>query len=89
MLWLWLAAVAAIRPIAWEPPYVTGTALKRQKKKKMTYAFLEVSYIYKNRKLDRDLTWGKFRIVYKNLKKIFKNPIMRTFAFFIIDLQIG
>ena len=35
LLWLWcrLAAVAPIRPLAWEPPYATGTALKRQKKK--------------------------------------------------------
>ena len=40
MLWLWLlhrlAAVAAalIRPLAWEPPYATGAALKIAKKKK-------------------------------------------------------
>ena len=39
LLWLYhrLAATAAIRPLAWEPPYATGTALekaKRQKKKK-------------------------------------------------------
>ena len=35
-LWLWcrLAAVAPIRPLAWEPPYAAGAALKRQKKKK-------------------------------------------------------
>ena len=30
---------APIQPLAWEPPYVTGTALKGQKKK----AFLGVS----------------------------------------------
>ena len=36
LLWLWcrLAAVAPIRPLAWETPYAAGTALKRQKKKK-------------------------------------------------------
>ena len=39
LLWLWcrLAAVAPIRPLAWEPPYATGVApekAKRQKKKK-------------------------------------------------------
>ena len=36
MLWLWLkpAATVPIRPLAWEPPYAVGTALKRQKKKK-------------------------------------------------------
>ena len=29
-----LAAIALIRPLAWERPYSTGAALKRQKKKK-------------------------------------------------------
>ena len=33
-LWLWLAAVALIRLLAWEPLYATGVALKRKKKKK-------------------------------------------------------
>ena len=39
LLWLWhrLEAVAPIRPLAWEPPYAVGEALKRppapQKKK--------------------------------------------------------
>ena len=33
LLWLWHkpAAVAPIGPLAWEPPYATGAALKRQK----------------------------------------------------------
>ena len=36
LLWLWCrpAATALIVPLAWEPPYATGAALKRQKKKK-------------------------------------------------------
>ena len=34
LLWLWLAATAPIHPLAWEPPYAVGLALKRQKKKK-------------------------------------------------------
>ena len=39
LLWLWHrpAATAPIRPLAWEPPYAMGAALKiqkRQKKKK-------------------------------------------------------
>ena len=36
MLWLWrtLAAVALIRPLAWEPSYAVSVALKRKKKKK-------------------------------------------------------
>ena len=33
-LWLWPAATAPIRPLAWEPPYVVGSALQRQKDKK-------------------------------------------------------
>ena len=31
-LWLWPAAVALIRPLAWEPPHVAGVVLKRQKR---------------------------------------------------------
>ena len=36
VLWLWcrLEAVAPIRSLAWEPPYATGVALKKTKKKK-------------------------------------------------------
>ena len=35
LLWLWrrLEATAPIRPLAWEPPYAVGVALKRKKKK--------------------------------------------------------
>ena len=35
-LWLWRrpAATARIDPLAWEPPYATGSALIRPKKKK-------------------------------------------------------
>ena len=34
LLWLWgrLVATALIRPLAWEPPYVTYVALKGKKK---------------------------------------------------------
>ena len=33
LLWLWCrpAAAALIRPLAWEPPYAVGAALKGQK----------------------------------------------------------
>ena len=37
LLWLWCrqaATAAPVRPLAWEPPYAMGAALKRQKKKK-------------------------------------------------------
>ena len=35
LLWLWHrpAAIALIQPLAWEPPYAVGVALKRLKKK--------------------------------------------------------
>ena len=39
LLWLWPAATALIRPLAWEPPYAAGVAqemAKRQKKQKKT-----------------------------------------------------
>ena len=36
LLWLWYrpAAIALIRPLAWEPPHAADVAPKRQKKKK-------------------------------------------------------
>ena len=35
LLWLWYrpAATAPVRPLAWEPPYTVGAALKRPRKK--------------------------------------------------------
>ena len=37
LLWQWhrQAAVAPIRPLAWEPPYAMGAALKKQKNEKL------------------------------------------------------
>ena len=32
-LWCRLAAAAPIQPLAWEPPYATGAALKKRQKK--------------------------------------------------------
>ena len=36
LLWLWCrpAALALIKPLAWEPPYASSVALKSKKKKK-------------------------------------------------------
>ena len=36
LLWLWcrLVATAPIRPLAWEPPYATGSALEKTKKER-------------------------------------------------------
>ena len=43
LLWLWCrpAATAPIKPLAWEPPYAAGAALKRQKKKKTGHPYRE------------------------------------------------
>ena len=43
LLWLWhrWAATAPVEPLAWEPPYAAGAALKRPKKKKKSYGWLE------------------------------------------------
>ena len=46
MLWCRLAAVALIRPLAWEPPYATGAALKRQKQKKKKKEMSLIDYNY-------------------------------------------
>ena len=46
LLWFWhrLAATAPIRPLAWEPPYATGVALKKDKKKKLYFSILEFPF---------------------------------------------
>ena len=46
LLWLWCrtAAAAPIRPLAWEPLYARGAALKRQIKTKIKTKTLEGVY---------------------------------------------
>ena len=39
LLWLWLAAVASIQPLAWELPYAAVWPLKKKKKKKKSKIF--------------------------------------------------
>ena len=36
LLWLWLAAVAPVQPLAWEHLYAMGVALKRKGKQNKT-----------------------------------------------------
>ena len=45
--WLWctLAAAALIRPLAWEPPYAAGTALKSQKKSSFVSFFFKIPHM--------------------------------------------
>ena len=47
LLWLWCrpAAAAAIQTPAWELPYATGAAIKRQKKKKRKIYWLRTYWI--------------------------------------------
>ena len=42
LLWLWhsLVTIAPIRPLAWEPPYAAGAALKRQINKQINNSIL-------------------------------------------------
>ena len=51
LLWCRPAAVALIRPLAWEPPYAMDSALKRQKmmgkKKKKEYMHLKKKNLWK------------------------------------------
>ena len=46
LLWLWHrpAAMAPIRPLAWEPPYATGVAL--EKAKRQTHKKLKIELPY-------------------------------------------
>ena len=43
-----VVATAPIQPLAWELPYATGAALKRQKKKKKEEEEIENSVFYKH-----------------------------------------
>ena len=43
LLWLWcrLALTALIQPLAWEPPYAMGVALKYKNKKKRKFELFQ------------------------------------------------
>ena len=42
LLWLWYrpAAIAPIRPLAWEPPYAAGATLEKTKRQKKRITIL-------------------------------------------------
>ena len=46
LLWLWcrLAAIALIRPLAWEPPYAAGVGPGKVKKKKNYYPDTKIAF---------------------------------------------
>ena len=39
LLWCRSAAIALVRPLPWDPPYASGVALKKKKKKKGMFLF--------------------------------------------------
>ena len=47
LLWLWRrpAATAPVGPLAWEPPYAMGAALKRPKKKIIKISKLQTTNV--------------------------------------------
>ena len=45
-LWLWPAATDPIRPLAWEPPYAVGAALKRHTNKQIIHVIKYYSQIF-------------------------------------------
>ena len=57
---LWLrcrpAATVPIRPLAWDPPYATGTALEKTKKNKKTKNKKEREILYWMKKKEKELT---------------------------------
>ena len=58
LLWLWcrLAAVAPIRPLAWEPPYAAGAALEKAKRqnKQTTVSGRQIGQICSSIKREND-----------------------------------
>ena len=61
LLWLWRrpAAAALIRPLAWEPPYAAGAALKRPEKKITENRNIHLSYSYSSLSLSLTLSWTR------------------------------
>ena len=59
LLWLRrrLVATASIRPLAWEPPYAAGAALKKDKKTKQTNnkkkSLQKNFFFFKHKKIER------------------------------------
>ena len=56
LLWLWhrLAATAQIGSLAWEPPYATGAALKKTKRKKKIKKYVIDNIVLKKFKPDSE-----------------------------------
>ena len=65
MLWLWCrpAATALIGPLVWEPPYVIGAALKKQKQKQKTRKQVTKQYVHYDLIFEKNLHKGMLRKV--------------------------
>ena len=73
-LWLWRrpAATAPIQPLAWEPPYDVGVALKRQKKRKSKRQSSDIHWLPYELKREGDggtIKESVFTFAYVNIKK--------------------
>ena len=68
-LWLWcrLAATAPIQPLAWEPPYATDVALKKQKTK--NWKKKSDLHKEKTRGAQESLTWWGLNIIWPKIKR--------------------
>jgi len=55
LLWLWRrpAATAPIQPLAWQPPYAAGTALKKAKQNKTKQTCITFEQLQTNQTLYR------------------------------------
>ena len=76
-LWLWLwcrpAATALIRPLAWEPPYGAGAALKRQKTQEEQAGGLTLTV---HKTFHKALVWGRHRLD-RPMEQTKKPPVER------------
>ena len=66
-LGLWLAATAPIGPLAWEPPYASGVALKDKKikKKKRTCTYIK---LYSVSKKITHILFQTFQVIFEAAK---------------------
>ena len=55
LLWLWCrpGATALIRPLAWEPPYATGVALKRQDQRYCEFCASDLAIVESSEEITR------------------------------------
>ena len=61
-LWSRPVATAPIQPLAWEPPYATGRALKRQSINQSIKQTKETGQPFQHMTLDWILGWGRVRM---------------------------